>query len=315
MDIKLLINHEPESPSKSTKCDYDIKLENTIQQLTSASKRQKINEEVFSDEETSSVYSSRRSTATSISSAGSVHSPSSPSQICCIFNENAYADPVIENLSPNIENAEELLKVLQTNTSRPLFLNKVSFKDYHLPKYMNIQTTEEENRIRQDLLNKIQERYVDPLLELTGYKWVRKEVPSRGKGLKIFSVRYLCSQQKVEFKKSADRSRQLTHPLKQFNCQSSYLIKYVWSKQTIEITYNHVNHPPYKRLPDELKPFILDRLDKKALDLYNEIINEPRFSDIKHLIFFSKVQSFWSKERTKRRDETTKLAFKNFFDS
>ncbi|CUM64164.1 uncharacterized protein PRCAT00001757001 [Priceomyces carsonii] len=310
MDIKYLVNNNQDTLLGAI--DYDgLDRKRSVQDEFIGNKRCKFseNEDDFSDFEASELSSyTRRSTITSVTS---IDSSDNSSKIGDEYNENReyHAD------SCGIKSKLDVLQVLSDNCGKNLTLNKIQFKDPTLPQFSNFEDLpiDEQASIRQKMVNSIHNEYVNPLLDITGYKWIRKEVPSKGKGVKIFSVKYCCSQQKVASKRTPDRSRQLTHPLKQFDCESLYSIRYYWSTQTIEINYNHLCHSPYKRLPEKLKKFIIQRLDMKAVDLYNEILNEPDFRDIKHLIFFSKVQSFWSKERTKRKKESTKEAFKKFF--
>ncbi|ODV79079.1 uncharacterized protein CANTADRAFT_26141 [Suhomyces tanzawaensis NRRL Y-17324] len=205
----------------------------------------------------------------------------------------------------SINSCESLLALIANLKSKPVQLEGIQFIDELL------QTTD-----RQLLLARLHQKYVEPLLDLTGYKWIRKELPSKGKGVKIFSIKYTCSQQSNcpnNPPNTVDRTRKFSNPLKQYDCNSMYSIKYIWSSLTVVITYKHSPHSPYKRLPEKLKPYILDRLQMKAVDLYNEILQNEEFSDIKHLIFFSKVQSFWSKQRIIQKEKSTKEAFERFF--
>lgn len=217
-----------------------------------------------------------------------------------------------------------LFKTLSENLKHPINLCSIKFADTDLHS-KDGETVDETTR--KLVVQKIHDKYVEPLLDLTGYKWVRKEVTPKGRGLKVFSMKYSCSQEvrrrlvshnigssnsTSSVEEDTCRTRQLSHPLKQFTCESHYSIRYTWSTKTIEINYRHAAHPPLKRLPEKLKPFILKRLDMRAMDLYQEILISPEFQDIKDLLFFSKVQSYWSKERNKRKVETTKEAFKKF---
>ena len=331
MDINSLLNDaEPRTvvvPSIKPKCKRGSENLSESQQ-----KRAKIEEynvsDVESDSEKSAV-SSRRSTTTSISSFSSNEGTPSPG-LCHDQVHKAHAeyskvdDPfvVINSENSDINSCKDLINVLSQNYKYSTQIVKISFVDRDLPKIPTpTELTEKgEKAIRQDVIAKIHEKYVEPLLDITGYRWVRKEVPSRGRGLKVFSIKYSCSQQSRKSCKNTNvpeknRSRQLSHPLKQYDCESLYSIKYIWSTQNVEVNYKHLKHPPYKRLPEKLKPFIRARLDMKALDLYHDILNEPEFNDVKHLIFFGKVQSYWSKERTKNKEKTTKEAFKQFFQN
>ncbi|CAG89735.1 DEHA2F22704p [Debaryomyces hansenii CBS767] len=330
MDINSLLNDaEPQTvvPHIKPKCKRG--LENLPE---SPHKRAKIEEYHVSDEESDSErspISSRRSTVTSISSYSSNDSTPSPG-LChdqvrnpqTEFNEVDDPLVVINSENSDINSCKDLINVLSQNYKYSTQVIKISFVDRDLPKVPTPSdlTEKGEKAIRQDVIAKIHEKYVEPLLDITGYRWVRKEVPSKGRGLKVFSIKYSCSQQSRKSCKDnkvseKNRSRHLSHPLKQYDCESLYSIKYIWSTQNVEVNYKHLKHPPYKRLPEKLKPFIRARLDMKALELYHEILKEPKFSDVKHLIFFGKVQSYWSKERTKNKEKTTKEAFKQFFQN
>jgi hypothetical protein len=196
---------------------------------------------------------------------------------------------------------ESFIEALSTNRRSPLHLEKVSFTDHTISSHN-----------RDGIVQALHDKYVQPLLAITGYKWVRKDGPGKKLGLKTFTIKYVCSQQKPP--RPHGRSRQLSHPLKEFDCDSYYCIKYHPSSATIDLAYHHHCHLPYKFLPEKVKTYIRDRLDMKAPDIYHEILNQPCFSDVNHLIYFTKVQSYWSKERIKKRDETTKQAFKRFLE-
>lgn len=330
MDINFLLNQtEPQTVVPGIKPEGKRELENLPE---SPHKRAKIEEYNVSDEDSDSgksQFSSRRSTATSISSVSSNDCTPLP-DICHDPARSAYTEyneaddklVVINSENSDINSCKDLIDVLSQNYKYSTQVIKISFVDRDLPKIPSLSelTEKGEKAIRQDVIAKIHEKYVEPLLDLTGYRWVRKEVPSKGRGLKVFSIKYSCSQQSRKGCKNnkvseKNRSRHLSHPLKQYDCESLYSIKYIWSTQNVEVNYKHLKHPPYKRLPEKLKPFIRERLDMKALDLYHEILKEPRFNDVKHLIFFGKVQSYWSKERTKNKEKTTKEAFKHFFQN
>lgn len=258
-------------------------------------------------------------------------SESSDSDSVFLSTRSSVSDsPTPDSKSVVISNREELFKELSGNANETVELSKITIVDLQLP---SEETCDHE--IRKSVINQIHERYVEPLLDITGFKWVRKEVPSKGKGLKLFAIKYQCSQQQQYLPRSLaspstsstsytgaalssteeSRSRQLSNPLKQFRCESHYTIRYTWLTQTIEIDYRHTTHAPLKRLPEKLKPFILLKLDKKAQEVYQEILISPEFQDIKNLISFSKVQSFWSKERNKKKEESTKEAFKKFLSA
>lgn len=327
MDIRLLLNNtgsETLVPEKKPNCKR--KLESPPE---STYKKVRIDEFNDSDEGSDadlSTRSSRRSTATSISSIDSNDSTPSPNLLQAPKPDTNYNEIddrlIINSNNSDISNCKDLIKALSQNCERSIQLIKISFIDRDLPKISaptNL-TEEEEVSIRLNVITRIHEKYVEPLLDITGYRWVRKEVPSKGRGIKVFSIKYSCSQQSrkscTNFNISENnRSRYLSHPLKQYDCESLYSFKYIWSTQTIEVNYKHLNHAPYKRLPEKLKPFIRERLDMKALDLYQKILNDPQFNDVKHLIFFGKIQSYWSKERTRRKEKTTKEAFQQFFQS
>lgn len=330
MDINFLLNEtEPLTVVPGIKPLGKRELESLPE---SSRKRAKLDEYDVSDEDSDSgksQFSSRRSTATSISSVSSNDSSPLP-DVCHDPARNAYNEynegddefVVINSENSNINSCKDLIDVLSQNYKYSTQVIKVSFVDRDLPKVPSPSDLSEkgEKKIRQDVIAKIHEKYVEPLLDITGYRWVRKEVPSKGRGLKVFSIKYSCSQQlrksyKYDRVSEKNRSRHLSHPLKQYDCESLYSIKYIWSTQNVEVNYKHLKHPPYKRLPEKLKPFIRERLDMKALDLYHEILKEPEFNDVKHLIFFGKVQSYWSKERTKNKEKTTKEAFKQFFQN
>lgn len=325
MDISLLINNTGTEPLESEK-KSDCKRKRNGSFDYSCKKARIEESDQGSDSEFSTI-SSRRSTATSISSFSSVDNTPSPNidkAINLDIKHSEIEDPIliISPKNSDINSCEELIRVLSENCKRSIQLSKISFIDRNLPKMSSPAslTDEEETSIRQNVITQIHEKYVEPLLDITGYRWVRKEVPSKGRGVKVFSIKYSCSQQTRKNYKNANtsennRSRHLSHPLKQYDCESLYSIKYIWSTQTVEVNYKHLNHSPYKRLPEKLKPFIKERLDMKALDLYHDILNDPQFNDIKHLIFFGKVQSYWSKERTKKKEQTTKEAFQQFFKS
>ena len=197
---------------------------------------------------------------------------------------------------------EAFIEALRTNRRYPLHLDKVSFTDHTISSHD-----------RDDIVKALHDKYVQPLLAITGYKWVRKDGPGKKQGVKTFTIKYVCSQQKPP--RPNGRCRQLSHPLKEFNCDSCYCIKYHQSSATIDIAYHHHCHLPYKFLPEKVKTYISERLDMRAQDIYHEILNHPNFSDVNHLIYFTKVQSYWSKERIKKRDETTKQAFKRFLEN
>lgn len=196
---------------------------------------------------------------------------------------------------------ETFIEALKTNRRYPLHLEKVSFADHTI-----------NSHDRDDIVKALHDKYVQPLLAITGYKWVRKDGPGKKHGVKTFTIKYVCSQQKPP--RPNGRCRQLSHPLKEFDCDSYYCIKYHQSSATIDIAYHHHCHLPYKFLPEKVKTYISERLDMRAQDIYHEILKQPCFSDVNHLIYFTKVQSYWSKERIKKRDETTKQAFKRFLE-
>lgn len=326
MDIKLLVNPSgPETVKADNGATHKRKLDESSNNSTKRRRIDVNDSDEGSDSDISTVYS-RRSTATSISSLSSNDNTPSPYFLYGAQkpkdDSNGTRDilQVIDLENSSINDCEEVMRVFAQNCHRSLQLSRITFVDEDLPKITTTAnlTEEQETAVRQNVVTKIHEKYVEPLLDITGFRWVRKEVPSKGRGVKVFSIKYTCSQQSRRNGKSIvtsdnNRSRQLSHPLKQYDCESSYSIKYVWSSQTIEINYKHLHHPPYKRLPEKLKPYIRDRLDMKALDLYNEILGDPQFGDVKHLIFFGKVQSFWSKERSKKKEKSTKEAFKQFF--
>lgn len=279
-------------------------------------KRKRENSLDDSDTADSESIISRQSARSSVSSLNDT----SPSPIGLVpptaFPSSSSLKPITSCNTPVVD-FKSLFEVLAKNCSSPIELSRVKFTDTTLPKE-NDEFGGDLTSLRKAVIKEIHDKYVEPLLELTGYRWTRREVPSKGRGLKVFSIKYSCSQEvrrgQEDASDSSGRGRQLTHPLKQYTCDSSYSIKYTWSSQLVEINYKHMCHPPYRRLPDKLKPFILERLDMKALDLYQQILETPQFADIKKLILFSKVQSFWSKERSRKKDETTKDAFKKFLN-
>lgn len=317
MDIQFLVNGP--SPEPTPNCPHTRKRRLSLVDAHYTSKSPRENSEDVYDS-VSSTFSSRRSTTTSI---GSYTSPSPDAKDSSECKEGPEGDErsveVVDG--SDVAAPTQLLAVLARNRCALVALRGVRFADLSLLEDRPTHTLrpEEDPEVRQLLVSRIHEVYVRPLLDLTGYKWVKKEVPSKGRGLKVFSVKYACSQ---HLKRDCDnddddcndRARQLTHPLKEFNCESEYTIKYTWSTRSVEVSYRHLCHQPYRRLPEVLKPYILQRLDMKALDLYREILENDQFGDIKHLIYFNKVQSFWSKERTKKREQSTKAAFKTFFE-
>ncbi|CAH2355577.1 hypothetical protein CLIB1423_29S00254 [[Candida] railenensis] len=309
--------------------NIDLLIHSTDNTPHEASRKRKYEDDA--EEDFDSVFS-RRSTSSSISAPSpdtqshATKSGIEPDFRECIgetdTQESGQCVSFKEYSSSNtrITCCETLFKALSENLKHPINLCSIKFADAGLHSGHG-ETVDETTR--KLVVQKIHDKYVEPLLDLTGYKWVRKEVTPKGRGLKVFSMKYSCSQEvrrrSVSHSISSNtveedtcRSRQLSHPLKQFSCESHYSIKYTWSTKTIEVNYRHVAHPPLKRLPEKLKPFILKRLDMRAMDLYQEILISPEFQDIKDLLFFSKVQSYWSKERNKRKVETTKEAFKKF---
>ena len=217
----------------------------------------------------------------------------------------------LDAIGASIHCPADFFAVLKQNISAPLTICGVRFVDKNLPKEPKVPKAEspitaasdscDHEDICKKAIEMIHEKYVEPLMDLTGYRWVRKEIPSRGRGLKVLLVKYGCSQEIPKRRKSVQcagnymtsaettgalpgkhqRGRQLSHPLKQFECNSYYCIKYTWLTQEIDISYTHCNHAPYKRLPDKLKPSIMARLDMKAQDLYDELLVKPVFEDIR----------------------------------
>lgn len=318
MDIQFLVNGP--SPEPIQRCPHTKKRRLSLADDHYTTKTPPENSDDAYDS-VSSAFSSCRSTATSISSCNSP----SPESKTDSPESKADGPDLDDQLAEHIDgspfrNSTQLLAALSRNRSVLVHVKGVRFADFDLLKdHLHMERPEEDLDIRQVLVGRIHDGYVKPLLDLTGYKWVKKEVPSKGRGLKVFSIKYACSQHlKRECENYDDdcneRARQLTHPLKEFNCESEYSIKYTWSTRSVEVNYRHLCHPPYRRLPEVLKPFILQRLDMKALDLYREILENDQFGAIKHLIYFNKVQSFWSKERTKKKEQSTKEAFKSFFE-
>lgn len=315
MEINLLIHHDTNindtaNDSKANVTFHENEALSTSKRRGEYSSEQPTKRaalEISEDEFDNSDFSakcSRRSTVTSVS------------------------DTDIENDSvcPKITDSNSLLLYLRTNRNEAINISRVMFHDLELPTL----TTKFEVA-RTQLIADIHAKYVEPLLESTGYKWIRRDLPSRGKGMKIFCMKYRCAQQ-TKSKQNEDRKfpqlgecimdglccdtemrRNMSNPLKQFDCLSMYSIKYTWSKQLIEISFTHTPHPPYRRLPEALKPFILDRLDMKANDLYHDILTCNDFKHIQHLICFTKVQNFWSKQRNLKKEESTKSAFRKFF--
>lgn len=283
MDINLLVNpddaehsqlslHDEMARTERRRCSYAVDIDSR------ASKSRKFSTDSDSD---ISMVMSRRSTITSTTSTSSYDEDSPP---------------------PNVKpptNYQSFIEVVKTNTRYPVHLDKITLVD---------NTIDCNNR--DAIVSALHERYVQPLLPLTGYKWVRKDGPGKKHGVKTFTMKYVCSQQKPL--QSSRRCRQLSHPLKEFDCSSYYCIKYQPATSTVELIYHHQCHLPYKFLPDNVKAYISERLDQKAQDLYHEIIHLLQFSDVKHLIYLTKVQSYWSKERLKKRNESTKQAFKTF---
>lgn len=218
----------------------------------------------------------------------------------------------------------DLVRVLKRNRTEEVNVTAQFIDDQLLP-------SKTEDR-RSHLLKALQWKYVNPVTEATGYRWIKKEVTPKAWGKTVFTIKYRCSQQswansnaspssnsetkpKPESATDACRSRKLSHPLKEYECNLNYTIRYHYSTSLIDISYVHSDHLPPKKLPDCVKPFILQRLDWKAADLYEAIMEEVRFRDVRHLIHFNKVQGFWSQERGKRKEELTKEAFRQFFNN
>lgn len=336
MEINLLIHHDTRDKKNETSenTKTSVTFHETCETTCNLKRRtdclsdqlvKRVALEVSDDElDTNSDFSakcSRRSTVTSIDDTD------------IETERECHHTPIID--------CNSLLLYLRRNKNEHIHIPKVMFQDLELPTL-----TGNFEPARSQLISDIHAKYVEPLLELTGYKWIRRDLPSRGKGMKIFCMKYRCAQQKknkqkgVEERHSEPREgrklqdkeectgelngpccaiefsrRNITNPLKQFDCLSMYSIKYKWSKQLVEISFTHMPHPPYRRLPDILKPFILARLDMRANELYHEILECDDFKHIQHLICFTKVQNFWSKQRNIKKEESTKSAFRKFFSS
>ncbi|KAG7195116.1 uncharacterized protein KQ657_003637 [Scheffersomyces spartinae] len=268
---------------------------------------------------------------------GSVVSPpSEPSEYTflkrCPTTTSLEPEPKIvdrckEPPSIHCENYGDLLRALKKNKTEEVNMTAQFVDEQILPS-----TTEDR---RSYLLRVLHWKYVNPVTEATGYRWIKKEVTPKAWGKTVFTVKYRCSQQansgvggvninvtkekaqqtETGYESSCRSSRKLSHPLKEYQCNLNYIIRYHYSTSLIDITYVHNVHLPPKRLPDCVKPFILQRLDWKATDLFEAIMEEVRFREVRHLVQFNKVQGFWSQERGRRKVELTKAAFKQFFNT
>lgn len=279
-----------------------------------------------SDSEASALDLSRRSTVTSVTSASSEDAeyrdhpvdknepgPQSMSPVPKLTRASPFPvcyPPASTSESPTAAapptvppaNYEAFLSMANSNRRYPLHLDHVSFTDTAVCGDHN------------SIVRALHQRYVEPLLAITGYKWVRKDASGKTR-TGTHTLKYVCSQQKMH--RSRPGGRQLSHPLKEFDCDSYFCIKFHPASSMVSLSYHHHHHLPYRYLPEKVKRYISDQLDRnvRAQEVYEEILQQPQFSDVHHLLHLTKVQSYWTKEKAKRRQESTKQAFRQFLDT
>lgn len=141
-------------------------------------------------------------------------------------------DQFLERIKTNTDH--DLLEFRYTGESDP-----ETFKRYG--SNFNIDTA-----TYQQVSKHLLEVYINPLMEVTGYRFPIRDYHKGGRKSQKISFMLICSQDKAQQRKSrSSEHRVIPNKLKVEDCKSKLTMTYSLQEGTVTLFYNHKAHRPY----------------------------------------------------------------------